>query len=246
MTITDDQLSAYLDGELSPGEMKEIAAAIDGDDSLRARAEALAAPDAILKRAYSAIDEAPMPAAVTALLAAPADNVVPLRKKAAPTRWTMPLAASLALGAGVALGLFIASPTRMAPTGGVMLAGAISPADSLSLALDATPSGESVAISGARTASMVLTFKSGDGAYCREFTLAGAEDAARAIACREDGRWSVKIAAAEAKDSGGYATAASDVSAAFDAGAEALGAGKPLDRAREDALLQSGWNSLSD
>lgn len=246
MTVADDRLSAYLDGELSPEEMKSIAAAIDADSALRARAEVLAATGAILKRAYSAIDDSPIPEAVTALLKEPADKVVPLRKPQAAPRWALPLAASVALGAGVALGLLMANPARMAPAGGVMLAGAISPADALSVALDETPSGERAAIAGARTASMVLSFKSGDGQYCREFRLESAESAARAIACREDGRWTVKMAAAEEKDAGGYATAASGVSAAFDAGAEALGAGKPLDRAREDALLRSGWTSRAD
>ena len=191
-----------------------------------------------------------MPDAVLALLKAPAPaantNVVQLRKPKAQPRWSMPLAASVALGAGVALGLLIANPARMAPAGGVMLAGAISPADALSAALNETPSGERVEIAGARTASMVLSFKSADGEYCREFKLESAESAARAIACRNGGNWAVKIAAAEDKDAGGYATAASGVSAAFDAGAVALGAGNPLDRAREDALLQTGWNSAAD
>lgn len=245
MTITDEQLSAFIDGELSPGVMKEIAAAIDADANLRRRADALAANDAILKRAYSAIDEAPMPAAVTALLAGPADNVVPLRKKAAAARWSMPLAASVALGAGVALGLMLAEPGRMAPGGGVMIAGAISPADALHAALEQTPSGDAVAIGGGRTAAMVLTFKS-DGAYCRELTIEDAATRSRAIACREGGRWSVKLAAAEQGAGSGYATAASGVSAAFDAGADALGAGKPLDRAVENALLQTKWNTVAD
>lgn len=250
MTISDEQLSAYLDGELPPGELKTIAAAIEADAALRRRAEALAAPDAILKRAYSAIDDSPMPEAVMARLSAPAStpagNVVPLRNPQAPPRWAMPLAASVALGAGVALGLLMAEPARMAPAGGVMLAGAIGPADALTAALNQTPSGERVAIAGARTASMVLSFQSGDGQYCREFTLEGADSAARAIACREDDGWSIKIAAAEEKDGGGYSTAASGVFAAFDAGATALGADNPLDRAREDALLQSGWNRVAD
>lgn len=247
MTITDEQLSAFIDGELSPGVMKEIAAAIDADANLRRRADALAANDAILKRAYSAIDEAPMPAAVTALLKepAPADNVIALKRPAPLARWSMPLAASVALGAGVALGLMLAEPGRMAPGGGVMIAGAISPADALHAALEQTPSGDAVAIGGGRTAAMVLTFKS-DGAYCRELTIEDAATRSRAIACREDGRWSVKLAAAEQGAGSGYATAASGVSAAFDAGADALGAGKPLDRAVENALLQTKWNTVAD
>lgn len=243
MTITDEQLSAFLDGELPAEDLKRIAAAIDADAALRKRAEALAAPDTLIKKAYSAIDDAPMPAAVTALLAEPAaDNVVASAPRtASPARWTMPLAASIALSAGIALGMFMSSPARMTPTG-AQLAGAINPGDPLHAALDATPSGESVALPGARTASFVLSFKSHDGDYCREFIVDGETDSSRALACREDGRWSVKLAAVEAKGDGGYATAASGVSAAFDAGAEALGAGDPLDRAREDALLQSGWS----
>lgn len=246
MTVSHDQLSAYLDGELPPEEMKSVAAAIAADDELRARAEALAASDVLLKRAYSAIDDSPMPDAVTALLKAPAGKVVPLRRPQAAPRWAMPLAASVALGAGLALGLFLNNPVRMAPSGGVLLAGAINPADPLDAALDKTPSGDRVAIAGAREVSLVLSFETADGRYCREFTLEDAQSAARAIACREDGLWSVKIAAAEEKSAGGYATAASGVSAAFDAGARALGANEPLDRAREDALLKAGWTGGAD
>jgi hypothetical protein len=243
MTISDDKLSAFIDGELSGDELKQIAAAIDADASLRRRVEAFAASDTILKRAYSVISEAPMPDAVVELLREPAraDKVVAIGRPPARSRW--PLAASVALGAGVALGLLVAEPGRMAPAPSVMLAGAVNPADALHAALETTPSGDSVLLAGARTASMVLTFQSSEGGYCREFTLETTADKTRALACRDDGQWTVKLAAAEAPGDGGYAPAASGVSAAFDAGAEALGAGEPLDRTRENALLQSKWNS---
>lgn len=246
MTISDDKLSAFIDGELSGDELKQIAAAIDADASLRRRVEAFAASDAILQRAYSAIGETPMPAAVVELLKEPAraDKFVAIGRP--PARWRLPLAASVALGAGVALGLLVAEPRRMAPAPSVMLAGAVNPADALHAALETAPSGDSVLLGGARTASMVLTFRSPDGGYCREFTLETTADKTRAIACRNDGQWSVKLAAAEAPGAGGYAPAASGVSTAFDAGAEMLGASEPLDRMREDALLQSKWNSDRD
>ena len=123
-----------------------------------------------------------------------------------------------------------------ARSGGAMLAGAVSPADALHAALETTPSGETIALAGARTASMVLSFRSGE-TWCREFTLTDGKSASRAIACREDGQWSVKLAASELASGGGYATASSGVAAAFEAGASALGADEPLDRAAEDALL---------
>jgi hypothetical protein len=246
MTITDEQLSAFIDGELSPVVMKEIAAAIDSDPKLKRRVEGLAASDAILKHAYSAIDDTPMPAAVTALLAEPASttgNVFALKRPAPLARWSMPLVASIALGAGFALGLMIVEPGRMAPSGGLMIAAAISPADALHAALDQTPSGETTTIKGGREAAMILTFMSSGGDYCREFTLEVETNKSRAIACREDGRWSVKLAAAESGVGSGYVTAASAVSTAFDAGAETLGAGKPLDRATEQELLQKKWRT---
>ncbi len=247
MTITDDMLSAFLDGELPPEEMKRVAAAIDADAGLRRRAEALAAPDAIIKHAYSAIDDAPMPASVTALLAdaeiepQPENNVIALRARVTRQReiWRLPIAASIALAAGIALGLSIT------PKEGVQIAGAVKPGDALFAALETTPSGETRALADGLNAAMVLTFRAGE-TWCREFTLAGPNDGARAIACREEDAWAVKLVAAEAPAGEGYATAASAVSAAFDAGAVALGADEPLDAAREAALLRSGWAMASD
>lgn len=241
-TVTDDELSAFLDGELDADALQRIAAAIENDGALRRRAEELAAPDAIIREAYSAIDDLPMPEAVTALLAdradQAADNVVRLRPRATSrpaAPWAMPLAASIALGAGVALGLAVSGPGAT-QGGGAMIAGAVSPADALHAALETTPSGETIALAGARTASMVLSFRSGEK-WCREFTLTDGKSASRAIACREDGQWSVKLAASELASGGGYATASGGVAAAFEAGASALGADEPLDRAAEDALL---------
>ena len=67
MSVTDDILSAFLDGELPADQLKRIAKEIDADPALRQRAEALAAPDAILQKAYRTIDDDPMPDAVLAL-----------------------------------------------------------------------------------------------------------------------------------------------------------------------------------
>jgi len=246
MSVTDDILSAFLDGELPADQLKRIAKEIDADPALRQRAEALAAPDAILQKAYRTIDDDPMPDAVLALLedaddASAQSNVVAFKSRVMRQReiWRLPIAASIALAAGLALGL------SLSPNESVQIAGAVKPGEALFAALETSPSGETRALDNGRAAAMVLTFKAGE-TWCREFTVAAADAGVRAIACREDEGWAVKLAAVEAGANDGYQTAASGVSTAFDAGAVALGADDPISASREAALLENGWRANPD
>lgn len=245
MTLTDDQLSAFLDGELPPLELKRIAALIDADAALRRRIEALALPDRLIAGAYSAIDAAPIPAAVTALLADPGDDredvVVPMRRRAPTTpAWSLPLAASLALAAGIGLGLAISSP-RNAPAS--VLASSIDAKSALYAALETRPSGDAVTLGAGETATLILSFDRGAQGVCREFALAGEGEATRAVACRKDGEWRIAFAASEAPadQDGTYGTASSPVSAAFESAISALGADRVIEPSAEASLIKSGW-----
>lgn len=68
MKISDEQLSAFLDQELTGPEMDAIREAIRFDASLADRLALLASADAMLRRHASAIDATPMPEAVLQLL----------------------------------------------------------------------------------------------------------------------------------------------------------------------------------
>ncbi|MGC9419611.1 MAG: zf-HC2 domain-containing protein, partial [Rhodovulum sp.] len=113
--FTDETLMAFADGELDPDQAARVEAAIAADSDLARRAALFADTGDVLARAAAARPEAPVPDALMArvhetLAAARAedsgDNVVPLRRPALPIR-PMAIAASLALGIGLAGGLAI-------------------------------------------------------------------------------------------------------------------------------------------
>jgi hypothetical protein len=92
-----------------------------------------------------------------------------------------------------------------------------------------------------------LSFRNKSGAYCRTFSLTGAE-AKSGLACREGGSWKIK-ALAESPSSqlnpGNFRTAASEDSPAIRAAVEASIDGEPLDHAGEIAARQAGWAAAS-
>lgn len=235
MSVSDDDLSAYLDGALPPDQLKRIAEAIAADATLRQRAESFAGADRIIARAYGAIDGTPMPSRVTALLAEPSAAGESIRKRTMGGTVWIPLAASLSLAVGAGVGYTLAS--RSAPTSAMV---AIAPGGALQAALDSTASGSAIRLGSGETATFVLSFRD-DNRYCREFRLETATDGMRAVACRDEGAWKIALAAAEAPAAGGYAPAESGVSLAFDAAAEALGAGAAIAPDEEAALIRSGW-----
>ena len=88
--ITNDMLSAYIDGELAPEEMERVARAIAADELLAARLEQFRRVDRLLTEFSSAIDAQPLPPAVLALLEPPcADDDAAAR--AAPRAVVLPL-----------------------------------------------------------------------------------------------------------------------------------------------------------
>lgn len=239
MTIPDEKLSAFLDGELGPAEAAEIEAAAKADPALGSRLDALDAATRRFAAAIGAIDDAPAPASVEALLRPKPDNVVAFRKpKRDAPGWRAPaaIAASL-LAIVVAVGLFGAQPG-----GGERMRVATGPVERTSplhRALDRTPGAEWTEIGKARV-SPVATFRIAGGAPCREFIATEERRAVRAVACRDDRQWTIKIAAEEAAPGAGYqpASAAGAAIGAFIDGAiegDALG---PDD---ERALIAAKW-----
>lgn len=100
--IPDEDLHAFIDGELAPARANALAAAIEADTDLASRVAAFAADKAALATAYRGFAEAPVPAAWVArinLAAAPA-RVAP-RKSTRPA-WAMALAACLVVAIGTA------------------------------------------------------------------------------------------------------------------------------------------------
>jgi anti-sigma factor RsiW len=99
MTITAEDLSAYIDGELPAPRQAEIAAALAADPTLAARAAAFRRDRERLAQAYAPIARAPLPAAWLARIdaavepaeapdpAAPSAKILPFRPKPRTGSW---------------------------------------------------------------------------------------------------------------------------------------------------------------
>lgn len=221
-TTPEERLAAWLDGALSPEEALAFEAELAADPALAERAASWRGNDAAIVRAFAPLAEAPIdPAMLARLGLAPAaanDNPPWWRRHAAPL--------------GGALAASLAAILLLVPRGET-------PQDALSLALDTTPSASAIRLADGRRFEPMLTLRAADGRWCREYRV----ETSRALACREGGRWKVE---AEARSGGSpqqgeivLAGGASD--AALDAAYTRLGAGDPLGREAEAALIQSKW-----
>ncbi len=224
MTVTDELLMAYADGELSGADRAEVEAAVAADPALKERLERQQRLRARLAGAFASVLDEPAPERLVE--AARASNVVrfPSRRAAVPA-WA---AAAAALVVGVAAGL--AAP-RLGPQpviGADMRAqGDLAGALQTQLA-SAQTAGSPVRIG--------LTFESADG-YCRTFSL---QDLA-GLACREGETWKVRMAVETGAASGDYRTAASSTPPEILSAAQSLIIGEPLDAGAESAARDKGW-----
>ncbi|HXI87319.1 MAG TPA: zf-HC2 domain-containing protein [Parvularculaceae bacterium] len=240
MTITDEQLSAYLDAELSPEELARVEAAIAGDQHLARKLRRFGSIDEAVTYALDDINRQPLPEGLLALLAARDNNVVSFPKKQPflNRAWPVSLAASFALAVGAAGGFFAASQSQSA------FEWTITPKSSVFAALEFGASAKKVAIAGGAI-TPVLSFRSTAGDYCREFTLDTNRKTKRAVACRGENAWQVRFAGEQggASVENGYATAAGPTDEIFDAAVDAMIADAPLDPSAEKALIGNGWKA---
>jgi hypothetical protein len=242
MTITDDMLSAYLDGELSPADAAMVKAAVEADPALAQRLKSLKAATRRFTAVVRGIDAEPMPASVEALLNAKTDNVVQFRRPKRETpKWAVPAAMAASL---VAIVVATGNLGRMPGLDAgdlIVAAGPVDPHSDLHRALEKTPSATDFAVRGG-SVRPVATFRVADGALCREFVALSDAHAARAVACRGDRQWTVKIAAEEAAAGGGYQPASGPASA-INAFVNSAIAGDALGPDEESALIKGGWRS---
>jgi hypothetical protein len=250
MTISDETLMAYADGELDAATRASVEAAMQDDPEIRRRVARHRALREKMQGAFSSVMNEPVPerliAAARGQMAAPKSPVVDLsvarvaaqrKNLAVPLRWQpAAIAASLLLGLGLGFLAWHEPNALIRPgAGGGLVAGAAL-TEALSTQLSEDRSANRVAIAG-------LSFRDKSGDYCRTFSLTQAA-ASSGLACREGSLWRIRALAQSpgaAPNSGNYRTAASEDSPAVRAAVEALIDGEPLDHAGEIAARQAGW-----
>lgn len=238
---TDEQISAFLDGELGEAETEKLAHEMEADEALSAHVERLRAANRVYVSAVAGIDRRPMPDAAQKILAAPpAAKVIRFRPRAVGAFVTehRAIAASLLCAAAVWGVASILSPGPMLPDAG----GLVVASSPLHRVLETAASSEPMQIAAGVTAIPRLTFASTDGGYCRQFAVSSSSGATSAIACREEGRWQMQVAVfGPPIPVGDYRTASGPVAPALEAFIDGRISGSPLNAAEEARLLSQGW-----
>lgn len=269
MTISDEQLSAFLDGELAPKEADEVTAAIAADPALAARLEGLRGSDAWLKEQYAALDARPIrqdtldliAAAAGAGAAAATDSgdgaVVDLSAErsrrsglGARVGWGHGIAASVALLVGIGLGNQLAQGPAVDPAGGLQFAGAIAPDSPYHDAFERTPSGMAATFDGV-TVTPTMSFRTQEGDICRDAQISSDAGTSRALVCRESNAgWAVRMTVAAAGPAGGadgtFVPASDGTSILMDNAILALMAGDALGAAEEGTLIEGHWRPVRE
>ena len=230
MSIANEKLMAFADGELDAAARAEIEAALAQDPTLRAKVDAHQIMRSRLSAAFDGALSEPVPEKLrTATHERPPAEIVDFaaRRNA---KWSArewgAIAASIALGLVVGVGA-TRQPQPMIATAenGMVARGALTRALDTQLAADA-----------AGPVRIGVSFRNQEGEYCRTFDLT--TGGASGVACREANAWVIPLMSGSA--TGGEvrtAGASSDILNAVDA----MIAGEPLGANAERSARDSGW-----
>jgi hypothetical protein len=241
--LTDEVLSAYLDGYADDAGRAAVDEAMRSDPALAERLLRLTMHDRLLR---AAVDDAlgDIPPRVTAAIAEPQnkENVIPFRpraRQAIESRWAWPAAVAASIAAGLFAGVFWqgagATPFMVATADGAVVGSPVAQA------LTAARSGEIQRKDGAAV-QVQLSFVAGDGRLCRQFTAAFKNDAGAGVACHDGRGWRMEAWTNGGSPAGdGFRQASGPENPVIAAELAQLGVAKPLDRAGESAALAGGW-----
>ncbi|MGP1356283.1 hypothetical protein [Roseicyclus sp.] len=238
----DTVLMAYADGALDADAARRIEAAAKADPEIAARIDMFRQTGALLGALGAAREVEPLPDTLVrnveqTLARARSDDTVVAFPRPRPTWRPAALAASLALVAG-ALGGIVATLSWQGPETG---ARSLTLLDTAGLAevLDSLPAGAS-GPAGDGEVTIIASFLTGDGAFCRELELDVASGGTIvSVACREDDAWTARFAMVT-QDSGAEGYAPASALATLDAFLGTIGAGAPLSPEEEATRLSPG------
>jgi hypothetical protein len=228
MSVDDDTLMAFADGELSGDERAAVESALAGDPALRAKLEAHKRLRARLSAAFDGVLTEPVPERLSAATPAPVADVVNLAERRT-RKWSArewgAMAASVAAGLLIGVGVMNAqAPLVAASDGGLEARGALAQALNSQLASDA-PSAVRIG----------LSFVSRDNGYCRTFSVIRSNMSG--LACREGDGWTIAMTA----QGGGGEVRTAGAPEAILAVVDAMIVGEPFDRAAEEEARANGW-----
>jgi hypothetical protein len=237
MTISDETLMAFVDGELSPQEMSRVEAVLHQQPELEAMVEQQRALRHELHASFESIMNAPLPDALRhTAMNAPVSLQWRFRRALqslfAPRAliWTGIPAAALACG--VVVGVLLDGGNSLMGTSGNSLVarGSLASALNQQLASAQATQGPQIGVS----------FRDKSGRYCRTFNasnLAG-------VACRDAASWNIAALSESPKEpTGAYATAGSTMPDLVRNAVQGMIAGSPLNAAAEKQARDQGWKA---
>ncbi len=235
MTIDDDMLMAFVDGELDEVSRARVERAAAEDPAVRARLEQQQRLRTRLAAHYGPAAEEEVPERFRAMLETKVVSFAAVQPRPARPLWQALTALAATLVLGLAVGRTLLAPVPVtgpfAVEGGTMVArGELADALETQLA-SAQPRDAATRIG--------VTFANNDGRACRTFD----SRAAAGIACRGDAGWQVMMTAA---GSGGQRTdyrQAGSENLLVQQTAQEMMAGEPYDDAAERRARDSGWRS---
>lgn len=244
-TWTDEQLSAFLDGELSPAEMDALAQDMETDPQLAARAESLGSANTAFIASTAQIDAVPISATLKAAMETPPTAKIIAFKPRSVTAFLVEhraVAASLLCAVAVWTAASSMTPQGISDPFAPGPDGVIVASSQLYQVLETGRTGEAKRIDAGATATPQLTFASADGQFCRQVSLSSPSHEAAAILCRGEDGWRPQVVAfGLPKSSPDYQTASAERSPALEAFLDARMSGAPMNEAEEARLLQNGW-----
>jgi hypothetical protein len=266
----EETLMAYADGALDDAKRAEVERQIAGDPQALRTVEMFRRTSRLAQEAFSApMTSAPPEALVTRIMTHPAvvtedepaprtaaaaepiragGTIVPIeqhRRSLRPARFkfSLPLAASLALAVGMGAGyLLTRGVTGDEPVDHISV-GPVAPGSAMARLLETRGTGEPI-----ERAVVVATFRDRNDRICREVELLGANARPEfaGVACRQPGRgWlmegAVRLSSVRERSGGGYAPSGANEKDVLEALLSALGAKPALTPVEEKTLRVRGW-----
>jgi len=252
MTLSDETLMAYVDGELDEKARVEVEAAMRANPDIAAR---VARHQALRKRvrlAFERVVDEPVPERLVAavrefpIVTTRENNVIPLRRRKPPRKWSWlewtSMAASVA--AGVVLTLLFVGHSAVEPI--TSRDGHLFASGSLARALSNQLAGRVDTASASAPVQIGLSFRDKGGRYCRTFALRDAS-ALAGLACHSGDQWRLEVLARGdyRADSAAaqYRPAASSMPKPILQSVEDRISGEALDAKAEAAAKDSGWTA---
>lgn len=227
-------IAAYLDGSLDGEALVAFEAEMQADSALAADVQRWRSNESLLHTAFPLDSNGINPAMLEKLgLGEPVPQARPIPLAANDNRWSWGRVAIAggAIAASIAAVMVFLEPEKSGLAGNRQF----------QIAMETLPSGETLDLTEQGAVGPVLSFRAGDGRYCREF--AGAK-VGGGIACRSSDGWTVEAQTArgtEISTNGEIRTAAGNDPKSLNAVMDRLNASDPLDKEKENKAISSGW-----